>query len=612
MARDDDRVILGLNPGIDSSAALVVGGRLVVAMEEERLSRKKMHLGFPRRAILDVLRRGGVSPADVEDVTFSFHEYLEAHPFITRLFLRDMGCPFDPENPLDLRQLVPLAMRAASLSDVTSFPLRKAHRRNVVENQRIYTSELRELGIDVPALVNVDHHRAHAASAYFTSGFASCLVVTADGSGDGASLTISSVTDGRFTELLRLPAELSAGVLYASVTAYLGFKAHRHEGKITGLAAFGDSQVHKADLLPCLKLTPGRHGFESALAVPSVVGRAQQFGRLLSGSYFRNPTMNAFLDHYAAVVNGGRREDLAAAVQTHLEELVTGLVAPLLASTGHRRLALAGGVFGNVKLNQRLFELEGVDDIFIHPNMGDGGNAAGSALHLAHERAAASGRSYEPQRLEHVYLGQGFADGEIEQALVAHGLAFSRSADADAIVGREIARGRIVGRFNGCMEYGPRALGNRSILAHPGDRKINDVLNQRLRRTEFMPFAPSVLEEEVHRYFDLDRGALHAAEFMTITCNVKKQQRQAIQAVTHVDGTARPHIVRRDVNRSYHDVLSSFRRETGLGVIVNTSFNIHEEPIICTPDDACRAFKRGAVDLLAVGPYLVQGPSAGG
>ena len=318
--------------------------------------------------------------------------------------------------------------------------------------------------------------------------------------------------------------------------------------------------------------------------------------------------MNAYLGHYATRLAGERSEDVAAAAQQRLEDVVIGLVRPFIERTRLRNLALAGGVFANVKVNQRLFESVGVDKIFIHPNMGDGGNALGSALYHAAERARANGQLTVTPALEHVFLSSSFSDSEIERALQRHGLPYSHHLDVEEVIGEMVAHGQIVGRFHGALEYGPRALGNRSILAHPGDRGINDVLNHRLRRTEFMPFAPSVLEEDAAEYLQLASGALRPAEFMTITCRVHTHRRREIAAVVHVDGTARPHLVRRHINPSFYRILTAFKRHTGLGVLVNTSFNIHEEPIICSPDDACRAFAQGAVDALAIGPFVVRGP----
>jgi carbamoyltransferase len=309
--------------------------------------------------------------------------------------------------------------------------------------------------------------------------------------------------------------------------------------------------------------------------------------------------MNAYEEHYRRHLADASREDVAAAVQRRLEDVMTDWLRPVLRRTGVRRLALAGGVFGNVKLNQRLYELDEVDEVFVHPNMGDGGNAVGSALH-----AGRNGNGGAP--LRDVYLGPSYSDAEIETELRRRGLGFSAHQDIEAQIASRVAAGRVVGRFNGRMEYGPRALGNRSILANPTDTTVNDVLNARLHRTEFMPFAPSVLAEDARTYFALTDGDSRAAEFMTITCDVRPERRAEIPAVTHVDGTARPNIVRPEVNPSFHRTISEFKARTGLGCIINTSFNIHEQPIVCSPADACTAYEQGSVDALAIGSFLVE------
>jgi carbamoyltransferase len=289
-------------------------------------------------------------------------------------------------------------------------------------------------------------------------------------------------------------------------------------------------------------------------------------------------------------------------VQARLEQVMRDYLQPILRQTGTRKLALAGGVFANVKLNQRLYELPEVDEVYVHPNMGDGGNAVGSALQVCHEEGCNGSTAAMPN----VYLGPSFSDREIEEELRRRGLPFARHEDVESQIASRVAAGKVVGRFEGRMEYGPRALGNRSILANPTDPEINDVLNGRLHRTEFMPFAPSVLAEDAPEYFGLSNGSSRAAEFMTITCDVDPEVRDRIPAVTHVDGTARPQVVRKEANPSYHRVLSEFKRQTGLSALVNTSFNIHEQPIVCTPGDACTAYEQGSVDTLAIGRYIVE------
>lgn len=602
-------IVLGLNPGVDSSAVLLVDGQITAAVGEERLSRKKLHLGFPRRAIAEVLRLSGVHPADVGCVTFSFVDYLTAHPAITRFLIRGDGFPFDPENPVSLGTLLSAILRIAKPGDFFPPSIRNASKRHYARNERTYLAELGRLGIEVDGLHTVDHHLSHAASAYYTSGFDDCLVITSDGCGDGLSLSVSRGRDGSLERLVAGPEDGSAGMFYASVTAFLGYKAHRHEGKITGLAALGDPATCYAEFIPCFHLSADGSRLSNDFLDVSWFDRLGHLTRVFGNRYFRKPVMNAYDEHYRARLTGVSPEDVAAAAQRRFEDVFTEFLQPIIEREGTDKLALAGGSFANVKLNQRLLEMPGVKEVFVHPNMGDGGNALGSAI-VAHMELTASKNSTPAVsggwRMDHVYLGASFDDAEVEAELQRRGLAYRRSENIEAEIAQAVADFRIVGRVNGRMEYGPRALGNRSILAHPQDREVNDVLNRRLRRTEFMPFAPSVLAEDALEYFDLAEGALRAAEYMTITCDVWPDKRDLIPAVTHVDGTARPQIVRREVNPSYHKTIREFKKRTGLGAIINTSFNIHEEPIVCTPADACIAFEQGSVDTLAIGNFLVE------
>jgi carbamoyltransferase len=595
-------IVLGINPGWDSTAALAVDGKIVAAVEEERLSRVKMHLGFPRRAIPEVLRIAGIDPADVDQVAFSFVDYLAAHPAITQLLLRETGFPFDPENQLEPGKVLRSLLSVVGEPGVVTSGFGKASNRFVEQNSATYLRVLAELGVQVDELTPVDHHLSHAASAYYTSRFDDCLVVTADGCGDGHSATVSLGRDGEITRLAGSQEDHSPGFLYSSITSFLGFRAHRHEGKITGLAAFGDPEACDEHFRSCLEISADGRSFVSALAETSWTDNVRYLTKLPGRRYYRKPVLNAYEEHYRRNLADHSREDVAAGVQARLEQLMTRYLQPILRETGTRKLALAGGVFANVKLNQRLYELDEVDEIYVHPNMGDGGNAVGSALQLSRQL----GCNGSTAAMDDVYLGPSFSDREIEAELRRRGLPFSHHEDVEAEIAERLANSRIVGRFNGRMEYGPRALGNRSILASPIDPSVNDTLNKRLSRTEFMPFAPSVLAEDAEEYFGISNGSSRTAENMTITCDVDAEQRARIPAVTHVDGTARPQLVRKEVNPSYHAILSEYKKRTGLSAFVNTSFNIHEQPIVCTPGDACTAYEQGSVDTLAIGPFLVE------
>jgi carbamoyltransferase len=287
-----------------------------------------------------------------------------------------------------------------------------------------------------------------------------------------------------------------------------------------------------------------------------------------------------------------------------LEVVATGYVAHYLKKTGARNLVLSGGVVANVKLNQRLRDLPGVDGIFIHPNMGDGGAGTGAALLEFQDHPALS------RPLPDVYLGPSFDDDAIMDALQRAQLPSERYRPIEPKIASLIAAGKVVARFNGRMEYGPRALGNRSILYHAKEPEVNQWLNQRLGRTEFMPFAPATLHDKRNDCYRHVDGADYAAQFMTITFDCTEAMRRDSPAAVHVDGTARPQLVTPTSNASFHRILTEYYQLTGIPSVINTSFNMHEEPIVCTPDDAVRAFLQGNLDYLAIGDYLVAHPSS--
>ncbi|MBU1652207.1 carbamoyltransferase, partial [bacterium] len=268
-------------------------------------------------------------------------------------------------------------------------------------------------------------------------------------------------------------------------------------------------------------------------------------------------------------------------------------------------VVLAGGIFANVKINQCIAEIDGVQSLFVHPNMGDGGTATGAAMLVWADHLRAQGKTYEPEAIDEVYYGPGYDDREIEKALGNYSFQFRKSNDIEADTAEMVAHKKIVGRFNGRMEYGPRALGNRSILADPTDPAINDWLNERLSRTEFMPFAPSALYESANKLYRNYTAGEYASYFMTITFDVEKEWAEKARAVAHVDNTARPQVVKKQANPSYHKILQEYEKRTGLPLFVNTSFNAHEEPIVCTPDDALRSLGNKCVDALSIGSFIV-------
>jgi carbamoyltransferase len=576
-------VVLGLGTEEDAGAALVRDGHIVAAVNEERLCRLKLAMGFPHQSVREVLRLAGVTIDQVDAVLVGGSREI----FIPGLSAFDGWFQYAPKGfGGRLKRLagrfsgvagaIPALDRAYYAALAPSF----AHRRRAIRRL------VREDHAARCPVHFVDHHFCHVASAYYTSGFGDALVCSVDGGGDGRSSVIYAAKDGRLECLHETRAFDSLGNYYAYVTHLCGFKAMRHEGKITGLAAHG---------------------------VPRYVPILREFideedGTLVNrgGAVFRE----AIRRLEARLPAGWQREDLAASIQRHFEDVTTRYVGHWVRRTGLRDIALAGGVFANVRVNEEIWRLDETRQVFVHPGMTDAGLAVGAAL-----AACSAGILEQPmpaptESIRDVYLGPSIAAEEVDMALARDGLhpepvpGSLHEAVADLLV-----KGYVVARAEGRMEYGPRALGNRTILYQPTDPSVNDWLNQNLQRTEFMPFAPAVLYAERSRCFGDMSGAEHAAEFMTMTFQCTPWMREAMPGVVHLDGTARPQLVRADRNPGFHAILEAFRDRTGLPGVINTSFNMHEEPIVCSADDAIRAFLDGHLDFLALGTRLVRHPA---
>lgn len=574
--------VLGLGTEGDSGAVVVDGGRIVAAVNEERMSRMKLVVGFPRASLVEVLELADVTKDDIDAVLIGgtmdvLHDELESFD----------GWFQQPPGGLGgiIKKLsgifAPLGNRFPFLES-TYYALLKPsfwYRRRAL--RRILRDEF---GFTCP-IDFVDHHFCHVTSAYFTSGFEDALVVSLDGGGDSRSGLVYAVRDGEFEYLTEVSAYNSLGNYYAYVTHLCGFKAMKHEGKITGLAARGEP-VYVPLLREFIDEENGNFVNKAGVARFTAIRKLEQ--RLPSD---------------------WNREDLAASIQVHFEELVRRFVQHWAEKTGLRNVALAGGVFCNVRVNQEVHELPAVDRVFIHPHMGDGGLPGGAALAACVPGTISETMSWEPEPMRDVYLGTELEATEIDAALRKAGLeAQSLDQPIEERIAELLTEGHVVARAAGRMEYGPRALGNRSILYHPTDPKVNDWLNRNLKRTEFMPFAPSVLYEDRHQCFENVDGAEHAAEFMTITFDCTPWMRKHMKGVVHIDDTARPQLVRKDRNPSFHRIIDAFKERTGLPGIINTSFNMHEEPIVCTADDCVRAFLQGNLDYLAIGDRLVKHP----
>lgn len=573
--------ILGISDGMTGGAALIEKGRIHYAIHEERLIRAKMATGFPRASIHHVLEVTKTKIEEIDGIAIAtLNEVFRAEPLAYDGWLRKEQEP--------LKELMLGASSVASQVFGSSEPLKKIYYNlkslTGKSRRKIILEKLRNDWQFTCPIEFIDHHLAHASCAYFTSGFQEATVITLDGAGDNTSSRIYHVEDGQFQQLQTVDSFNSIGNYYAYVTHLCGFKAQKHEGKITGLAAHG--QPIYTDLLRTF----------------ITFDRGQTVNR---GGVFYWSAVKALKK---ALPDNFKKEDLAASMQQVLETEGSAYIRHWIEKSGCGNVAVAGGVFANVKFNQAVHELDNVSSLFVHPGMGDEGLAVGAAL--AYNAAQGSPKSY---KLEDVYLGPSYRDAQIEQAMRQSvekepALQFERCHNIERRVAELLAEGYVVARFDGRMEYGPRALGDRTILYQPTDPSVNTWLNQRLNRTEFMPFAPVTLEDYADQcYHNLD-GARHTAQFMTITFNCTDWMRQHCPAVVHVDGTARPQLISEVTNPSYYHILREYHDITGLPCLINTSFNLHEEPIVCTPEDALRGFLRGNLDYLAVGNYLLRHP----
>jgi len=559
--------ILAIHPGRhDASAAAFDDYEVVAAVSDERLTRRKgSGDGVPWLAIDEVLRIAGWLRTDVDAIATT-------RAFFPSHYLR---YPLHKELDYAVRRWFG---REKPLRDM----LVHCHRRRTADTSSIFRSELflAENGFNPTMPLHfVNHHAAHALAALFYTDWDEGLIYTADGVGDNVSYSIRTLRDGRLDchygddrwLLPRLKAN-SIAQAYAFATQACGFRPRRHEGKLTGLAAYGEPTL-----------------------APEIARLFRLDGDGLIAADFRNE--NAIGRAIIDICRGQSRETIAASIQTVTEDLMLAAVRWWVERTGARHLALAGGLFANVRLNRLLAESCPLDEIFIYPAMGDEGLPAGAALDLLLQRDGLAPWLSQRRRLSDVYLGSdhdGHIDGELGGAAGVKRLGGDPATAATGL----ICDGKVGAAYIGRMEFGPRALGARSILASPADAAVNDVLNKRLERSEFMPFAPYVLEEDADKVFEITDVNRYAARFMTITCAVRPEWHARIPAVIHVDGTARPQIVRDADNPLYADILRRFRAATGLPVLVNTSFNVHEEPIVNRPSECRRALDDGRIDFV--------------
>ncbi|MCU0703593.1 MAG: hypothetical protein MUF18_06415 [Fimbriiglobus sp.] len=607
--------VLGISPlDKDSTVSFMEDGRVVFACGEERLSRVKLQSGFPELALRMGFERTGWTPESIDTVAYAFFDWDEEAKLIAgavaedaRRFGKDAsaasaaaykkalasGYKLDrsvriPGLDTDAAEFMPkkgwLKKTVNEYTAANTWVDNQAHKMlfkqwadAAVADHRKWSGEL-AAGLQRHGLAGklkrFNHHDTHAANCFYASGYDKALVVTLDGYGSGNCGGVYAAGPDGLKPLIKFPFPNSLGIFYEHVTSGLGFKPSRHEGKIVGLAAYGDPK-HLADVL------------------------LARFDTSDGDVRIRNG-LNHFFTR--ALAENFAKRDVAAAYQYVLEEVARRVVTYWVQKTGLTNVVMSGGVNANVKLNQRVREIPGVTGIFIYPNMGDGGCGTGAAmLAFGHDKV-------QRGPIENVYYGPDYSDADIQRALDAANLRYERFDDPEDKIGELLANDCIVGRFNGRMEYGPRALGNRSVLYPAKEPEVNQWLNQQLGRTEFMPFAPAALMEAGPRLFKNLSGCEKAAEFMTVTFDCTDDMKRMCPAAVHVDGTARPQLVSEKTNKSFYRIIKAYESRSGIPSVINTSFNMHEEPIICSPEDAVRAFLLGNIDYLAAGSFVVPHP----
>ncbi len=541
----------------DAAAALVRDGDIVAAAAEERFSREKHDNGFPDQAIDYCLAEGRVRPADLDRVVF--------YEKPVQKFVRIMETAAD---------VFPRGFRLFS----------RALPEWVGTKLRVQRQIRREVGYDGP-VEYIEHHHSHAAAAFHPSPFDEAAILTTDGVGERTTTRLSVGRDGRVTPLKEVTFPDSLGLLYSTITAYLGFMVNNDEYKVMGLAAYGDPAYRDAfdELLTVtddgsytvdqdyVAYTHRQRMWSDALA--ELLGPPREPGAELTD----------------------RHRDIAATLQAVLEDALLMQVDHLHAETGMDDLCMAGGVALNSAANGRIRDEMPFDRVWIQPAAGDAGGALGAAL----------ARSPDPSPMDHVYHGPSHSTAAARRALDgidARVTGMDRD-DRIAAAADRIADGQVVGLHRGRLEWGPRALGNRSILADPRDAEMVDVVNREIKfREPFRPFAPSVLAEHADDYFDVDGDS----PYMLFVVDVHEGKRDEIPAVTHVDGTSRIQTVRRETSPFYYDLIDAFRERTGVPVVLNTSFNRKGEPIVNTPAEACDCFMDSGMDAMVLDRFLVE------
>lgn len=564
--------VLGLNTMENASASLAISGGIVAAAEEERFTRVKHQEGVPLHAIKYCLQEGGITLSDIDIVALNW-------------------------QPWKLARRILHVLQFGLTSPRHFFAKVKRGTQQVAGNEWMRMLSLprqlpKLLGEDAKTchyrFKYIDHHYCHAASAFYPSPYSSAAILTIDGAGESACITYNRGDGVEISRLGMIGLPHSLGHLYSAATAFLGFRPCSGEGKVMGLAPYGEDNYS--------------HCFEQMLTLEdkgkiSIDFRNLDYHLARTGVFTKSTIRTFGKPREEEGPMEKRHQDIAASLQKNLEKAALHLAEHLFRVTGEESLCLAGGVALNACMNDYLEKASPFHHVFIQPAANDAGTALGAAL-----AAAPPTTVLDRQKMHHTYLGPQYSRQIIEEAIADKGLKPYQCPRIHQTAAQLLAKGKIVGWFKGRMEFGPRALGNRSILADPRKAEMKDILNHQVKHREaFRPFAPAVLAEKAAEYFQVN----DQEPFMTKVAGVHPQVRQSIPAVVHVDGTARLQTVSREDNPVFYGLIEKFYQLTHIPILLNTSFNIRGEPIVCTPADAIACYLGTGMDALVIDDFLL-------
>ena len=557
----------------DSAATIIIDGEVIAAAEEERFSRIKHDSGFPKKAIEFCLKEGNIKNKEIDWVVFYEKPFLK----FERITLSALAT-------------VPKARQ----------PFVDAYKMWFKDKLWIKSEILRYIKIPSENILFCQHHISHAASSYYTSPFKSAAILTSDGVGEWATTTWGKGKDNKLhlTEEIRFPHSL--GLFYSTFTQFLGFQVNEGEYKVMGLAPYGQPR-HKDKVNKLIwQSTDGSYSLNMdyfSFHTSEKRSYNDKFIKLFGVPPVKPQSSDNVLPMYA---------DIAASAQEVLEEKLVVIAKNLREKTGEENLCIAGGVALNGVANWRIFREAGFKNIYVHPAAGDSGGSLGAAMYVYHHILGKP----KTKLFKNVYLGNENKDTDIQNFLEKENIKAELLTDKELIekVADLLFRKKVIGWVQGRFEWGPRALGARSILADPRDKKMRDLVNSKIKfREAFRPFAPVTLYDKGKEYFDIGKGAIQQPlEFMIAVVPVKKKWQQKLGAVTHVDGTARPQFIKKESNPKYYNLIREFGKKTGVSVLLNTSFNLKGEPIVNTCEDAYSTFLRSGIDALVLGNYLIR------